>query len=242
MTALVAVGFTGFRREALRFLSDLEKNNDREWFQPRKEQYEAFLRQPMALLVERINADLAKYAPHYATEPSKAIYRIYRDTRFSPNKTPYKTHIGALLWHRRLDKNQTAALYFHLSTKEVLIASGIYRPLPEVLLAVRGHIAENHERLRAILRRKVVRNTFGELQGDLLSRPPKGWPANHPAMDLLKRKDLLLEVTLKPSVALRPTMLAELNKCFRLMAPFVDFLNEPLLQRRARPKDPLFVD
>ena len=225
--------FTGFSREALHFLSDLEANNDREWFQPRKEQYDQLLREPMARLVDRINDDLAKHGPDYVTEPSKAIYRIYRDTRFSPDKTPYKTHAGALLWNQRLDKNSGAALYFHLSTKEVLIAGGVYKPLPATLVAVREHIAGSHERLRAILRRKAVRDELGELQGDSLSRPPKGWPADHPAVDLLKRKDLLLETTLKPTVALGPEMLTEVTKRFRLMLPFVDFLNERLLTRAA---------
>jgi uncharacterized protein (TIGR02453 family) len=170
--------FTGFSRTALRFLSDLEANNDREWFQPRKEQYDQLLRDPMMRLVNAINRELAKDAPEYLTDPAKAIYRIYRDTRFSADKTPYKTHIGALLWDRRLDKNSAAALYFHLSAKEVLIAGGVYKPLPEVLLAIRQHIADHHERLRAILRRKAVREKLGELQGESLNRPPKGWCAD----------------------------------------------------------------
>jgi uncharacterized protein (TIGR02453 family) len=234
--------FNGFPREALRFLSELEENNDREWFQPRKADYEQYVREPMERLTAILNAGLARHAPDYVTEPAKAIYRIYRDTRFSANKTPYKTHIGTLLWHQRLGKNGGAALYFHVSRKELLIAGGVYKPSSEVLLAIREHIAANHERLRAILKRKTVRDSMGELQGDALSRPPKGWTADHPAVDLLKRKDLLLEVTLDPKIALKPEICGELSRRIRAMVPFVEFLNEPLLKRRAKPRDPLFED
>jgi uncharacterized protein (TIGR02453 family) len=231
-----------FSPEALRFLRNLEKNNKREWFQPRKEQFEELLRGPMLELVESMNADLAKAGPDYVTDPAKAVYRIYRDTRFSPNKTPYKTYISALFWHRKLGKSGGAALYFHFSAKELLVAAGLYHAPPELLTPVRNHIAEDHQRLRTILNRKAVKDTFGDLQGDSLSRPPKGWPADHAAVDLLKRKDLLLEVTLDPKLVLNGAIGRELTRRFRQALPFVEFLNEPLLKLQAKPKDPLFVD
>jgi uncharacterized protein (TIGR02453 family) len=226
----------------LRFLAELEKNNERDWFQPRKEQYDELVRGPMIELVTDINKALGKIAPDYVTDPPKAIYRIYRDTRFSNNKTPYKTHIGALLWHRRLGKDGGAALYFHVSPQELLIAGGVYHPMPDVLLALRQHIAAHHERLREILRRKAVREYFKGLEGDQLSRPPKGWCADHPAIDYLKHKDLLLEVSLPPAAATKSDALDAIVKRFRAMAPFVEFLNEPLLKKAAKPRDPLLVD
>src|SRR6476661_791434 len=109
-----------FDTAAIGFLWDLKKNNDREWFQPRKEQYEKLVREPMLRAVEAVNRKFESVAPDYITDPAKAVYRIYRDTRFSPDKTPYKTHIGALLWHKRLGKNGGACFYFHLSTEEFL--------------------------------------------------------------------------------------------------------------------------
>jgi uncharacterized protein (TIGR02453 family) len=231
-----------FAPEALRFLRDLEKHNDREWFQSRKDKYDELVRGPMIALVQSVNAGLANQGPDYVTDPAKSVYRIYRDTRFSPDKTPYKTHIGALLWHRKLGKGGGAALYFHVSTKELLIAAGLYHTPPELLTPVRHHIAANHQRLRAVLNRKVVKSEFGDLQGDSLSRPPKGWPADHPAVDLLKQKDLLLEVQLDPKLALRDDVGREITRRLRLALPFVEFLNEPLLKQQAKPKDPLFVD
>jgi uncharacterized protein (TIGR02453 family) len=229
-----------FTSAALQFLRDLEVNNDRDWFQPRKHRYEELLRSPMAEFVEAINSELSTSGADYITDPKKAIYRVYRDTRFSPDKTPYKTHIGALFPHRQLGKNGGAALYFHLSTKELLIAGGLYKCPAPTLIRVRRHIAENHERLSAVLRARPVREYFGDMQGDRLSRPPKGWPADHPAVTYLRYKDLLLEVALPPGDGVGPGAYKAVAKRLRAMVPFVSFLNEPLLAERKRQRqDPL---
>ena len=231
-----------FTRDSIDFLSQLELNNDRDWFQPRKADFEELVRGPMAAVVERVNAFLADTGPEYVTEPQKAIYRIYRDTRFSKDKHPYKTHIGALFPHRALGKNGGAALYFHVSPKEFLVAGGVYKCEPPLLLAIRQYIAEQHERLTAILKSRSVKQTFGELQGDQLTRPPKGWSADHPAIDYLRRKDLLLEVALQPEAAFGAKGVNEVTKRFGAMLPFVAFLNEPLLAQKKRAvRDPLLV-
>ena len=231
-----------FTRDAIDFLGELEVNNDRDWFQPRKDDYEKMVRQPTAEVVERINAALAESGPDYVTEPQKAIYRIYRDTRFSKDKRPYKTHIGALFPHRALGKNGGAALYFHLSPKELLIAGGVYMCPPPLLLAIRQHIGEHHERLTEILQTRSVRQTFGDLQGDQLTRPPKGWSADHPAIDYLRRKDLLLEVSLVPEAAFGAKGVNEVTRRFRAMLPFLEFLNQPLvMQKKRTARDPLLL-
>jgi uncharacterized protein (TIGR02453 family) len=215
-----------FEAKALEFLRELKENNDREWFQPRKEEYEALLRRPMMAAVEGLNKVLSEKAPEYVTDPAKSVYRIYRDTRFSPNKTPYKTHIGALLWHRRLGKDGGAGLYFHLSTEEFLIAAGLYHCPNDQLLKVRSHIAAEYEGLKKVLRRKAVKELFGEMQGEKLSRPPKGFDASHPAIEVLKQKDFLLETSLPPESA-SP---AVLKKHVLELVPFVEFLNAPFLR------------
>jgi uncharacterized protein (TIGR02453 family) len=223
-----------FSRDALRFLSELQANNNRDWFLPRKSEYERLLRQPMFELVEAVNADLAKHAPDYVTDPTKAVYRIYRDTRFSKDKTPYKTHIAALFWHKRLGKGGGAALYFHVSPKDAFIAAGLYQAPPEIMLPVRQHIASDHDRLRKIVRSRSV-------EGESLTRAPKGFSPDHPAIDLLKQKNLLLEKTLEPRVPTTPEFARQVMRQFRSMAPFVEFLNEPLVSRRRAPQDPLLA-
>ena len=226
--------------EALQFVRDLEENNEREWFQPRKGEYERLLKEPMIEVVRKLNATLAGTAPDYVTDPAKSVYRIYRDTRFSKNKTPYKTHVSALLWHRRLGKDGGAGIYFHVSPKDFLIAGGLYRAEADMLLAVRQYIAVDYEKLDLILGNKMLRRFFGELQGDRLSRPPKGWTASHPALEYLKRKDLLLETALPPDAATGKGAEAELTKRALALVPFLDFLNAPLLVlKKRKAADPL---
>ena len=100
--------FRGFSPEAISFLRALKRNNRREWFQPRKEKYEALIKAPMLEFVGCMNEELARFAPAYVTPPAKAVYRIYRDTRFSPDKTPYKTHIAAIFPHHSAVKREGA--------------------------------------------------------------------------------------------------------------------------------------
>ena len=225
-----------FSRPALRFLADLAANNDRDWFQPRKTEFDRLLREPALALVAEVNATLP---PDYRVDPARSVYRIYRDTRFSKDKTPYKTHIAALWWHRALGKDGGAALYFHASPKETLIAGGLYHAPAGILLAVRGHIAEDYRRLNDLLERKPLRDRFGPLQGEALQRPPKGFAASHPAIAILKRKDLLLETSLPRATATRSDFAPLLGAHFDQLLPFVEFLNEPLLAHARKPKDPL---
>src|SRR5437016_5646123 len=112
-----------FPVEALTFLRALARNNDREWFQPRKETYEAKVKAPMLALIESINAELMDFAPEHVTDAKKAFYRIYRDTRFSADKTPYKTHIAAIFPRKGLVKHACAGYYFQVSPKGVGIAA-----------------------------------------------------------------------------------------------------------------------
>lgn len=226
-------GFQGFSREASEFFRGLEKNNRREWFQPRKELFETHLRAPMLDLVTVVNAELARFAPDYIVDPPKSLYRIYRDTRFSSDKTPYKTHIAAMFWRRGLNKKTGAGLYFSVSHKEVEIAGGVYMPGPEQLGAIRNRLAERYEEFRKLTGSKKLRNLMGELRGDQLSRVPKGFPSDHPAADLLRGKQWYYYVLLDPGAAASPAIVKEIATRFRAMAPLVDFLNAPLL---ARPK------
>src|ERR1700743_2828886 len=127
--------FPGFAPETMQFFRGLARNNNRDWFQPRKELFEEKVKQPMRDLVEALNDGMKSFAPEYATDPAKAIYRIYRDTRFSKDKTPYKDHIAAHFQHQKLPKNRAAGFYFAVSHTEVEIAGGIYMPGPDELAA-----------------------------------------------------------------------------------------------------------
>jgi uncharacterized protein (TIGR02453 family) len=222
----VRSGFPGFPAEGLAFFAALQRHNRREWFQPRKAIFEEKLKQPMRELVGAVNSAMRSFAPEYATDPDKAIYRIYRDTRFSKDKTPYKDHIAAS-FSRRGDK-AGAGYYFAVSHKEVAIGGGIYMPEPQTLVAIRQHLAERHEEFRKIAAARAVRRLFTAVQGEQLTRVPKGYPCDHPAADLLRMKQYLLYVELPPDLATTPALYTEVVKHFRAMTPFVEFLNAPL--------------
>ncbi len=233
--------FSGFPEEALAFFHSLERNNRREWFQPRKQIYDQFVRKPMVELVGIVNRELARYAPDYINEPDKAIYRLYRDTRFSSDKTPYKTHVAAIFPRRGLVKHCCASLYFSVSHKETEIAGGVYMPQPEQLLAIRRHLAEHHERFRALECTRGLRALLGRMQGDQLARVPKGFCSGHPAADLIRRKQWLWFVSLDPSLATTPTLFGEVMSRFRVLVPALEFLNEPLLAERRKPAAESFL-
>ncbi len=222
--------FPGFPAEGLEFFRKLQRNNRREWFQPRKAIFEASLKQPMRELVAAVNDSMKSFAPQYVTDPDKAIYRIYRDTRFSKNKTPYKDHLAASL--PRQGTPSGAGLYFAVSHKEVAIGGGIYMPAPETLRAIRQHLARHHEEFRKIVAARPVRQLFQGLHGEQLSRVPKGFDREDPAADLLKYKQLFLYVELAPDLATTPALLPEVVKHFRTMVPFLEFLNAPLVRKR----------
>jgi uncharacterized protein (TIGR02453 family) len=230
----VPTAFAGFPPESLRFLRSLKRNNRREWFQPRKHLYEQHLKTPMLDLVGAINGELKKFAPEYVTEPKKALFRIYRDTRFSADKTPYKTHIAAGFARRDAERLGTGGFYFSISQETIEIAGGLWHPERDVLLVVRNHIAERHEELRRILADKKARKLVGELRGDTLSRSPKGFDPGHPAAELIRMKDWIFEVKLDAEMATTPELFAAVLERFRAMAPLVEYLNRPLLARKPR--------
>jgi uncharacterized protein (TIGR02453 family) len=218
--------FPGFSPEALAFLRSLKRNNRREWFQPRKEIFETKLKAPMIQLVEAINAELLHFAPDHITDPKKAVYRIYRDTRFSADKTPYKTHIAAIFPHHGLEKHSSAGFYFHLTATSVGIAAGSYMPGPDELRAVRRWLAENHAAFRTASRQP--QKLLGKLDGNAVVRMPKGFAAGHPAEDLIRMKQWLYWVELDAKIATTPRLLPELMKRFRAAAPVIAMLNAPL--------------
>jgi uncharacterized protein (TIGR02453 family) len=228
--------FAGFPKEMATFFRGLKRNNRREWFQPRKDVFDLDVKGPMTLLVEALNREFAKFAPHYVTDPKKAIFRIYRDTRFSPDKTPYKTHIAASFGRRGGESMAVSGYYFSVSSEQIEIAGGIYHPAPDTMLLVRTHIADHYEELRRILANKTLRGRIGGLQGSELSRAPKGFDPSHPAIDLIKKKDWIVDVDLDPALATTPRLLREIADRFRLMTPLIEFLNRPLLAERPAKK------
>ena len=237
-TPVAAVPY--FRPEALSFLRNLARHNDRAWFQPRKAIFEAELKEPMLAIIRKITDAMTDFAPNHVRPAEKSLFRIYRDTRFSSDKRPYKTHVAAWWTHTGLDKTSGAGYYFHVSAKEVIIAAGSYMPEKDQLAAIRHWLLANHGQFRKLLHKPAVRRSFTEFDGNALTRPPKGFPCDHPALDLIQCRQWGLSATLPADTALKPDFAGTIIRYFKLAAPVVDALNTPIAAASTPQKKVLF--
>jgi uncharacterized protein (TIGR02453 family) len=228
---------THFSNEAIKFLRGLKRNNDRIWFDERKAIYERELKTPMLALIGEINEAMLDFAPMHVRPPQKIMMRIYRDIRFSKNKQPYKTHVSAWWVREGLEKTSGGGFYFHMSPEEVFVAAGVYMPEREQLLAIRRHLAEHHQEFRALMKAKKLRSLMAEFDGASLTRAPKGFPEDHPAIDLLKNRQWGVSAKLPGETATKASLGKEVVERFKAAAPMIAMLNEPLV---GKPKKPLF--
>lgn len=218
-----------FTSRTLAFLRALERNNRREWFHARKDRFEADVRGPMVALVERMAVELAAFAPDLVASPRASLYRPYRDTRFSADKAPLKTHIGAIFPHRLLPKHEGAGFYVEVAPRHVWFGGGMYMPSGAVLYQVREHIAAEHLRLSRIVGSPAFVRTFGELEGERLQRVPRGFASDQPAAAFLKYKQFLAGCERPAEFSTSPAFYRTLVAAFKTLAPLVAFLNEPLV-------------
>jgi uncharacterized protein (TIGR02453 family) len=223
--------FSRFPPETLTFLRALKRNNHRDWFLPRKEIFEAKVKAPMIELVDALNAELARFAPAYVNDPNKAVYRIYRDTRFGADKSPYKTHMAAIFpkragnrgTSRGTSRGSGPGFYFSISAQGVGVAGGLYQPPPDQIFAVRSWLAKHHGAFLKACR--SAEKLMGKLQGESLQRIPKGFDAGHPAAELLKKKRWVFYATLPPILISSPKLPREVVKRFEAMLPALELLS-----------------
>ena len=228
-----------FTRRTLAFLRALARNNDREWFRERKPRYEVDVRAPMLEVLARLAADLPAFAPDLVADPKVSLYRIYRDTRFSGDKAPLKTHAAAVFPPRGFSKHEAAGLYFEVAPRHVWIGGGLYRPTGPDLQALRAHIAADHRALHRIVTAPAFCRAVGALGGDRLTRVPRGYPKDHPAADYLRFKQFLAFREFPAELAVSPRFYPTLLRTFQAIAPLVAYLNAPLRALRAAVWDPL---
>ena len=188
---------------------------------------------PWLALIDEVNEALTAFAPDCVKPARKAMFRIYRDTRFSNNKLPYKTHVGAWWSPASLAKTSGGGFYAHVGAGEVVVAAGVYMPQPEQLLAIRRYLGTHHAELRAMLADKKLRALLPDFDSNPLTRMPKGFAADDPAAELLLCRQWALSTRLTVDVATTPKLLGEIVKRFRAAAPMVELLNAPL--RSAKP-------
>ena len=174
--------------------------------------------------IHRVGEAFRRFAPEMVADPKISLYRIYRDTRFSPDKSPYKTHAAAVFPVRGLPKNSGPGLYFHISPEEVLIGGGMYMPEPPALRAVRARIVATPREFIAIVESPRFRKAFGELEGEQLKTMPKGFSTDHPAARYLRHKQFLFGKVFPPSLATSPRFFPTLLDSFKEGMPLIRFL------------------
>ena len=226
-------GFTGFRPEAADFLAELAQNNDRSWFQPRKAEFEELLKGPMEALVAAVAERFeARGIPLHA-DPKRSIFRIYRDTRFSKDKSPYKTHLGANFpWID--DSAATEAVdggahanggYFHVQPGNDYIGGGLWMATKPRLDAFRRAIVDDPDRVRAALEEPGFVAAFGGVEShELLKRNPPGWPADHPMAEMFRYKDIVFGRRLADAEIRSPDLPDILADAYAAALPVFRFL------------------
>ncbi|HXC96859.1 MAG TPA: DUF2461 domain-containing protein [Edaphobacter sp.] len=223
-----------FSNEAMKFLRGLKRNNDRVWFEARREVFDRELKTPMLAVIGEVNEAMADFAPEHVRPAPRIMMRIYRDIRFSPNKQPYKTHVSAWWVRDGLEKTSGAGFYFHVSPEEIMIAAGAYMPEREQLLAIRRYLAEHYDEFRHVMKGQKLRSLMMEDDGPALTRAPKGFPEDHPAIDLLKKKQWAVWARLPGERALKATLVKDVVKRFEVTAPMINILNAPLVGKPKR--------
>lgn len=218
-----------FTEETLRFLRGLKRNNRREWFEERREIFESQVKAPMLTLIETLTAGMEGYASAHMRPAVKILFRIYRDTRFSSDKSPYKSHLGAWWARNGMEKTSGAGYYMHISATEFVVAAGAYMPAKEQTLAIRRHLLDRHVEWKRLIGDRKLLRAFGIHDPAALSRPPKGFPPDHPAIEWIKWRQWGVTKHLPTDEALRTDLAGQIEARFRLAAPLVDFLNAPLL-------------
>jgi uncharacterized protein (TIGR02453 family) len=213
-------------REVFRFFGELARHNDRAWFEANKARYVQEVRDPLLRFVEAFGPRLARISRHMVADPRPSggsLFRIYRDTRFSRDKVPYKTHAGLHFRHAAGRDVHAPVFYLHLQPGSVFTAAGLWRPEPEAVKAVRDAIVAHPDRwMRAI---RACPLSHGE---DSLKRPPRGYPADHPLVEDLKRQTFITHAPFTEKQACAPDFVDRFAEACRRHDPLMRFLTAAL--------------
>jgi uncharacterized protein (TIGR02453 family) len=214
-------------KQSLNFLARLKRNNNKAWFDKHKEEY-LEIKSCFENLVGEISEGIGKFDEFTGCQdPKKCVFRIYKDVRFSKDKTPYKTHLGAY-FAKGGKKSPFAGYYLHIEPKNSFVAGGLWMPEPDVLERVRQEIDYNAEEFMGILKDKTFRRLFKELEGEKLSRNPKNYSADHPHIEILKHKSFVVSSIIEDKIVLSKNFSSHCLKIFRTMKPLNDFLNRSI--------------
>ena len=219
-----------FSKATFGFLEELAANNNRAWFEANKPRYEALVREPALEFITAMEPALKRFAPHFRAEPRKtggSLMRVFRDTRFSRDKTPYKTNIGIQFRHALGKDIHAPGFYVHIAADECFFAAGCWHPEADALGKIRDLVAQKPEKWFAARDDKKFTAQW-ELWGDSLTRPPRGYAAGHPAIEDIKRKDFVAIAALTGKEVTGKGLVALAEKRFTETTPMMKFLCEAL--------------
>ena len=218
---------TYFTQHSLKFLRGLARHNEREWFLAHKADYEQHVREPFQHLLTDLQPVLAQVSEHYRSEPKGnggSLFRIHRDTRFANDKTPYKNWQGARLFHARSKQVEAPAFYLHLQPGACFVAAGVWHPQPDTLRRLRHFIVDNPGSWKAAAHAAAFRKRFDLDDDEMLTRMPRGFPADFEFADDLRRKNYAAFRSLDDETITGPRLLRTLETDLKGLAPFVDYL------------------
>ena len=231
--AVDTTSFTGFRPEAIQFLADLTENNSRDWFQPRKANYERLLKEPLAALCVALDEAFRARDIPLEADQTRSPFRIYRDVRFSKDKSPYKTNVAASFpWAEGggtdgphgFGESGNPGGYFHMSPGEVYIGGGMWHPPTAKLAAFRAAVADDPKAVRRLVDDPRFVATFGQISGAKLKRVPSGFQSDHPEAELLKQKDLTFGRRLADDDVMGPQLVDLVSDSFLVAVPVMRWL------------------
>ena len=222
--------FQGFGAETFGFLEELEQNNERPWFNEHKHRYEATVLEPALDFIAAMNARLPAISDHFVAIPKRtggSLMRVYRDTRFSKDKTPYKTNIGMQFRHERGKDVHAPGFYVHIQRESCFLAAGMWHPARDALEAIRTAIVEHPAKWKRVRDNRRFRGVF-DLGGASLKRPPRGYAPDHPYLEDLKRKDHIAMCYIDRSEAAAPAFADAVGERFAASGAYMGFLCDAL--------------
>ncbi len=224
--------FKGFPQDTFKFLKELSKNNNREWFADNKARYEQSFLDPSLELIRQLEKPLAKVAPLLRVEAKKmggSLMRIYKDTRFSNDKTPYKTNIGIQFRHSAGKDVHAPGIYFHVATDECFVGAGIWKPAAEPLKQIREHIVANPTEYKKAITNKKFAERYS-LFDDRLKSAPRGYAKDDPLIDELRRRSFIGGANLTQAQVQSKELVELIIERVRVARPMMQFLCEALEQ------------
>ena len=217
-----------FTQDYITFFKELEKNNNRDWFQANKKRYEASVKEPFQAFVEALISSLSKIHNNLTMTPKEAIFRINRDIRFSKDKSPYKTHMAAIISEHGKKNHTRPGMYIQANHADLRVYSGVHAMDKDQLHNVRSHIAGNLKQFDKLINAAAFKKTFGEVLGEKNKRIPPEFNEAFEKQPLIANKSLYYFFKLPPKTLLSDTLIKQVVDGYKVGLPLSRFLDEPL--------------